>query len=363
MFGLMVAAAVIAVSCVIALGYNGATPLFKRRFDSPFEGRVPIGIIGDSDSCSYQGQIVFNHGDPPSGGDYHVSTLQWPEVLARIREEQVYLGDWRVWGISRWLSMTRLRDGLGLRWRGPRKKDYRFNFAWPSGCSNLLEGGWRQVPRLVEVMNENTACWQRGVVIIRIGVNDFGKESLDELAADPSAPAVRRTMQRCLTEIQKSVALIRSKHPETHIVLVGIFDNVNWPEYLGKFRSGLEVSNVARGLDYFDDGLRSLCASGSNMAFFDDRAWFRGHWGARDLNGEPAYNIVTAGSDLKVTNTAGDAPRNAVLANGHAGLVWNVLWVQSLVNLIRVSFGLPIDAITDQEVGEFINARINKCPT
>ena len=33
----------------------------------------------------------------------------------------------------------------------------------------------------------------------------------------------------------------------------------------------------------------------------------------------------------QVRNTVGDEPRNAVIADGHAGLVWNVLWAQSLV--------------------------------
>ncbi len=358
MFGLFGIAAVAITLLVIALAYNGATQLLWNHDRSSSDERVPIGVIGDSDSCSYQGRIMFTPGDPPSGGAFHASTLQWPEVLARIREKQVYLGEWNVWGIPRWLAMTRLRDALGLRWRGPRKEDYRYNFAWPSGCSSLLEGGWRQVPRLAEVMNEDPVRWRRGVVIIRIGVNDFGKESLDSLAIDPGAPAVRKIMQQCLTDIESSVALIRSKNSETRIVLVGIFDNVNWPGYLDKFRSGVEISNIAQGLDYFDDGLRSLCASGANMAFFDDRAWFRGHWGARDSDGRPAYSTLAAGSHLKVGNTAGDAPESAVLANGHAGLVWNVLWVQSLVNLMRTSLGLQIDAISDREVGEFVDARV-----
>jgi hypothetical protein len=357
-FGLFCAITVVITLIVIALAYNGATPLFPNRDNSSLDQRVPVGVIGDSDSCSYQGRIRFTPGDSPWGGAFHASTLQWPEVFARIRDKQVYFGEWKVWGIPRRLSLARMRDTLGLRWRGPRKEDYRYNFAWPSGCSSLLESGWRQVPRLVEVMNEDPARWSRGVVIIRIGINDFGKESLDNLAIDPNSFAVRKIMRQCLTDIEKSVALIRSKNSKTRIVLVGIFDNTNWAIYLHNFRSTAEISNISKGLDYFDNGLRSLCASGTNMAFFDDRAWFRSHWGGRDSDGQPAYNTIAAGSRLKVRNTAGDAPENAVLANGHAGLVWNVLWVQSLVNLMRTSFGLPIDAISDEEVGEFIDARV-----
>jgi len=47
-------------------------------------------------------------------------------------------------------------------------------------------------------------------------------------------------------------------------------------------------------------------------------------------------------------------PRHAVLADGHAGLVWNAVWAQSLVELLRSEFGAPVRPITDAEVRAFV---------
>lgn len=319
---------------------------------------LPVGVLGDSDSQSYQGRIAIGPiaaTTPPAGGRFHATTFQWPEVLARMRGETLHLGPWGTWGVPRWQSFARVRDGLGLRWRGPQKEDYRHNMAWSSGCESLMEGPWRQAPRLLDIMDEDPVWWRRGGVVIRIGVNNFGKDSLDLLADDPHAPRVRQQMDNCLDAIRQSVLLIRGRHPDTRFVLVGIFNNVHWTGYFEKFPSPQAQSNIAAGLDYFDNGLRRFVQEDPRQrAFFDDRAWFERHWGGRGPDGRPAYRAVDLGLGWPVTNTEGDDPRNAVLANGHAGLVWNVLWVQSLVDLMRTSFGLDIPAISDEEARAFV---------
>jgi hypothetical protein len=322
------------------------------------EAKVPIGILGDSDSQSYQGTIPFTAGSEPAGGAFHAQTLQWPEVLARLRGPQVDLGEWGAWGVPRWLSMARLRDGLGLRWRGPRKEDYRHNLAWPSGCNDLNQGGWRQTQRLVDIMDEAPDWWRRGVVVVRIGVNDFGKEPLDLLARDAQSPEAQQIIQRCVGQIAGAVSIIRERHPSTRIVLVGIFNNAHWPEYFGKFTTPEALRHIDAGLDHFDAELRKLARAQPGLAFFDDRAWFGRHWGGRDADGRLAYKTVAIGDRLRVTNTAGDAPTNSVLANGHAGLVWNVLWVQALVDHLRADWQLPVDAVTDRDVQTFIEATL-----
>src|SRR3546814_18716325 len=79
---------------------------------------------------------------------------------------------------------------------------------------------------------------------------------------------------------------------------------------------------MGKGIDRFDVALRSIASADPRIAFFDDRAWFQGYWGGRDARGVPAYRNVTVG-DMHVTNTSGEDPRTAVLADGHAGLGWN----------------------------------------
>ena len=60
-----------------------------------------------------------------------------------------------------------------------------------------------------------------------------------------------------------------------------------------------------------------------------------------------------------VSNSFGDSPDHAVLANLHAGLVWNTLWTQALVELVRTQFDLPVDSVTDVEVRQFLTAQID----
>lgn len=324
---------------------------------------IPIGILGDSDSQSYQGRLAVGPAGPPAGGVFHAITFQWPEVLARMRGDQISLGSWGIWGVPRWQSMARLRDGMGLRWRAPRKEDYRHNLAWASGCETLMEGPWRQAPRLLDIMDEDPAWWRRGVVVIRTGVNNFGKESLDLLAEDPDSPVAAGQMDACVQTIRQTIELIHGRHPDTRFVLVGIYNNAHWPGYFGKFLSARAQQNIAAGLDHFDNELRALVGQDpGRRVFFDDRAWFERHWGGRGADGRPAYRPVDLGLGWPVTNTEGDDPRNAVLANGHAGLVWNVLWVQSLVDLMRTSFSLDIPAVSDDEVRAFVTKSLTSPP-
>jgi hypothetical protein len=321
-------------------------------------GAIPVGILGDSDSTSYQGRVGRTQNDGPWGSALHASVLQWPEVLARMRGDAVNLGEWAEWGVPRWLSMTRLRDGLGLRWRNPQKIDYRHNMAvWGSDCRTLLYSPWRQAPRLIDIMDESPADWARGVVIIRIGVNDFGKESLFELAKNPKAARPVTVIQQCIEDIRQTVNLIHARNAQTRIVLVGIFNNAHWAPLIGEFQSPLELRNIDIGLDIFDNSLRQMALSDPRVAFFDDRAWFKRLWGGRNAEGMPAYRTIEI-AGLAVSNSSGDMLEHATLTNGHNGLVWNTLWTQELVELLRHHFGLPIEGISDTEVEKFIAERL-----
>lgn len=339
----------VVVAVAIVLSQDGRRKTQPRPNDTH---KVLLGVLGDSDSAAYQDRVSFPASGERPGGGFHSITLQWPEVVARLRASQLDLGEWAVWGVPRWASVARLRDALGLPWRGPQKETHQNNLAWASGCESLTTGAWRQAQRLVDVMDEQPARWASGVVVIRTGVNNFGKDSdLAALAADPDDPAVKASMAGCVEHIRTAVQLIHERHPTTRIVLVGIFNNAHWVPYLDRWPSKQEQANLNRGLDHFDNALRSMAAADPRLAFFDDRAWFASHWGGRHPDtGQPDYRPVRIGDMLSVSNTAGDHPAHAVLANQHAGLVWNLLWSQALVQLVRTRFDARIDPITNDEI-------------
>jgi hypothetical protein len=204
-------------------------------------------------------------------------------------------------------------------------------------------------------MDRESERWRHGVVVVRIGINDLGvEERLEEMARDPDAAAVVQTTRACTADIAAAVALVRERHPETYLVLVGILDNADCPPWSERPRSPRELANVTTALDRFDAALRRLAEADPRIAFFDDRDWFRAHWGSRDPDGTPAYRTIAVGRSLRVVHAMGDAPTHSILADRHAGLVWNTLWCQSLVRLLATQHGLPVREIAPAEVEQFL---------
>jgi hypothetical protein len=315
----------------------------------------PIAVIGDSDSHSYQDALFFPASSGLRGGVYHKDTLQWIEVLARLRGKQLDPGDWAIHGSHPLIA--RAHELAGGRARAPRKQDYRYNFAVSGAdCDSLMAGELRQVPRLVGLMDQAAGRWRDGVVVIRIGVNAFGGEGqLQQLAQDPASPMVVARIDHCLAAIRAAVGLIREHHPHTGVVLVGIFNNAHWARLLDRWQSPLQLAHIERGLDRFDHALEAMAAADPKTAFFNDRAWFASHWGGRDQAGRPAYRIVEVGK-LRVGNSIGDSPDHANVGDGHAGLVWNALWAQALVGTLNADLDMRLAPLEEEELERLLPA-------
>jgi hypothetical protein len=326
----------------------------------PSDERIPIGVLGDSDSQGYEDMIRIPRNAQNRGGIYRDISLQWNEVLASLRPSEVDLGDVGVWGGRR--SVVRFLEAFGFLRRAPRKFDHQYNFAFSGARSkDLIAGPYRQVQRLMNLMDQEPERWKRGVVIIRIGIMDLsGYDNLDAMARDPDSADLILKIESCAANIAKAVGMLRARHPETRILLIGILDDSDLPSFFDRWRDAHELANIASGLNRFDDALRSLAASDTMVAFFDDRAWFRAHWGSRDGKGAPNYKVVSVGSSIKVAHAIGDAPTNSILADGHAGLVWNTLWCQSIVDVLSSRMKLPIRPIASIEVERFLESQFKK---
>lgn len=316
-------------------------------------GSVRFAVLGDSDSQSFHDNLTL--ADPSlRGGPYRATTWQWTEVLARLRGDEIDPGEWGAWGTG--AARAYFDEAFGLLARTPRKDDYRYNFAVSgANCSQLMGHPLRQAIRLVDLMNTEPQAWRDGIVLIRIGVNDIGgNDVLDALSRDPAAPRPAALINACISAIGETVGLIRKQHPDTYIALVGVLNNADWSVDFNNWQSAREIANINAGMDLFDNGLRKLAAENRRVAFLDDRAWFRSLWGQRDDQGRPLYKTVHLSPGWAITNTSGDDPHNAVLSDGHAGVVWNTLWAQHLVTSLNAVFGLHFKPITDAEVIDFL---------
>ena len=319
------------------------------RAPTESDGSVSLAVVGDSDSHAYHDTVFFPPGSVKRGGDYRPTTWQWTELLQRLRGRQLDQGEWGIHGTRG--AVARANRWLGREGRSPPKQDYRYNFALSGAdCSDLLQGYSQQARALLSLMDQEPARWRNGVVLIRIGINNLGDaRDLEQLAHDPQAPAVQEKIAGCVQAIQASVALLRGHHPSVRIVLVGIFNNANWPNYLDRWHDPVQLANIDKGLDVFDHALAGMARADPSIAFFDDRAWFATRWGSRDKQGRPAYRDLVLG-DLRVRNAAGDGPEYAVLADGHAGSAWNAEWARALVDLMNTRFQLAITPISQAEV-------------
>jgi hypothetical protein len=315
-------------------------------------GRIALAVLGNSDSHSYHDTVLLRAWDAkPRGGDFHAVTFQWTEVLSRLRAQAIDLGPWGIWGDGVW--SRRLKRIVGLNSRGPRKADFRYNFAITGArCDGLTRGPQAQAPALVDAMDESAALWADGIVLVRIGINDLGThDALEGFSASGLDAAARARVRHCTEAVGETLALVRRRHPTTRFVLVGILDNADWPRFHGDWQDPRELDNISRVLDEYDASLRVMAAADPRSVFFDDRAWFRDLWGGRDAEGRPAYHSVGLGGPHSVSMTEGDTPDHAVVADGHAGTTWNGLWARDVVRVLNGSFGLAIPDIRLEEIG------------
>jgi hypothetical protein len=319
---------------------------------------IPLAVLGDSNSHSYQDRTAFPPGTRERGGALRARTFQWTEVLARLRGDEIDIGPWVLWGQPGWVALARELIGLPAS-RAPRKEDYLYNFANSgAACKNLMGERFgqrfRQAPRLVALMNQEAERWRHGVVVISIGANDWNAW-LDLQSRDPLASELRRTIDYCTHQISVAISLIHASHPSTRILLVGLRTGADDPVNFDKYRSSFAMTNIKKALAGANAELRKIAlADPQRIAFFDVEAWFVQRWGERGPNGEPSYKTVTIGPNLHVANTAGDEPSNAVLNDGHAGVAANAMRAQSLVLRLREDFGLTLTPISDEEVARFL---------
>jgi hypothetical protein len=345
---------VLAVSCLLLLPllFVLRERLMPHDLADADDQRVPLAVLGDSDSHAFHDSIWFPPGGSERGGRDHSVTFQWTEVLARLRDGEVNQGRWGVYGSHP--RVARVASWVGLPLRAPRKQDYAFNFATSGATCEHLLAPRGQLAQLLRLLESAPEYWGKGAVVLRIGINDIGTGPvLRDIAANGFRESARARVTVCTSAIETAVRAIRQTNATVRIVLVGIADNANWPPNFDDFRSAEAMRNLGLHHDAYDDALRRLAKEVRHTCIHDDRAWFRERWGGRDAQGGPAYRAVEVGG-LSVGMTQGDGLEHAILGDGHAGTVLNTLWARELVALLGSCAGLPLTPITTTEVDAFV---------
>lgn len=310
--------------------------------------RTPFGVLGDSDSHSFHDSIILS---APNlrGGVHRDVTFQWTEVIARLRADQIDMGEWGIWGAPG--TIAYFKQLFGAEDRAPRKQDYRYNLAISGAkCRGLTEGMSRQTQRLIYLMNQSPKYWENGIVTIRIGINNLGTyEALNTFAASGLSQQAAQDVAECTNYIRKAVQLIRAEHTKTRIVLVGILSNADWTPWLANWQSPAQISNISAVMDAFDTALRGIASSDPNILFWDDRAWFTRYWGERNKDGFADYHAACL-RGVSINYAQGDDPHNATLSDGHTGTAWNGFWARDLLDTLNSRFGYKFVRINDDDI-------------
>lgn len=312
---------------------------------------VPLAVLGDSDSHSYQDLVSFPRNTDKRGGSFRASTYQWTEILDQLRGQQLNQGQWGVWGTNS--KLARVMDVLGLGGRSPQKMDFQFNFAQSGAeCQALTQG--RMAQRLISVMDQHPQAWERGIVLIRIGANDLGTEEvLNQIAKGLDQEQIRDRMSLCAQQVQTTLTLLRKNHPRTHVVLVGLFNNAHWARLINKWTTRNEQERIGQVVTAYNSLLMALVRPG-HVSYFDDVKWFETQWGSRTPEGQPDYKTVRVMNGWPTTNSVGDHPSNATVVDGHAGTLWNLKWAQALVDHINTNTSIKLPKVTDDQLAQFL---------
>lgn len=298
---------------------------------------VAVAVLGDSDSHSYRDSL----NGLARGGENNAKTFNWLEIWERLRPDEVDPGPFARAGDSRWVAQ--LKAVVGVPTRTPAKLDYLYNYAWSGArCASLTEAWPDQARRFLDRLSAEPERWADGLVVIRIGINDFGQgEHLKVWAREPekASPLV----DACIEEIAESVAAIRKKST-VHIALVGIARDYNTPFAA---LSPAEIASAEAPLARFDDGLKALAARDLRIVFIDDNAWFEEKFGAR-VRGTLAESTLVDG--LAVTNAAGDGTQFLHTADGHPGAVASGLFLQHFIGRLNEKFGWRLSIPSDEEI-------------
>lgn len=311
-----------------------------------------LGVIGDSDSHAYQDSVTFAPGSPERGGPHRTVTLQWTEVLQRVRGGALDQGAWGTYGRSG--RIVRLAGMVGVHLRTPRKQDHEYNVSYSGARCAHVEGPRGQLAQLLRMVRADSAAWRDGVMVIRIGINDIGRrEVLDDIARGGLRDAHLALTDACTRTIVGAADSLLAAEPTLRVVLVGIADNTNWPPNFDASWGAAAVRDIRALQDRYDAALRAHAERTPRVAFLEDRGWLTPLLGGRGDDGVVvARTFDVAGRT--VTLSKGDDPSHAYVADGHAGTIVNTLFAQRLVQAMAERLGAAVPPLPDAERDAFL---------
>ncbi|MFT6988283.1 MAG: hypothetical protein ACJASL_000245 [Paraglaciecola sp.] len=305
---------------------------------------IPIAVLGDSDSHNYHDQ----YDNKARGGDYHSVTFNWPTLWDKFRSQEINMGIYGTWGTH--YRIARIKHWLGLTGRAPKKLDYNYNYA-VSGlrCESLLQGWPYQAKWLIKRLESEATHWNNGLVVIRISVNDLGStEQLVTWGNTGLNKHAQEVVTNCVTQINEAIDQILSIHSSVKVAVMGMCRDCNITDTYTVWPKLSQIENRNQVLSLFDKKLINYASQHNRVLFIDDVKWLSKRYG--DRHHEPINFETKLANKIKIISRQGNHPSNLILADYHAGTVYNGLWLNNLIDQLNTGFQLHLSPLTEEEI-------------
>lgn len=279
---------------------------------------LKFGILGDSDTDSYQG-------DDARGGDFAHVAFCAPEILVRLRSFD--LGAWGTYS-------------------EPRRTDYAYNWSRSGATSHTMISAGQHTGLAAQVSNGDVEyCF------IDIGTNNFhpghSSPSLYEEVYDGtlSGSALQGEIDDCIGDMEDAMdALINAGALG---VVVALWHQ--WSDEVAAgygFTNGTNRQRVTDTIDAINAGIVSACNSREipYVEGWDDILdWMGGAQGS-----SPEYVEI---GGRQITITAGDEPYNVQLSDTHLGTVAQcVMTNEMVIRPLNEHYDAGIAMLTEAEM-------------
>jgi hypothetical protein len=274
---------------------------------------VRLGVLGDSNSDEYRA-------DDNRGGAYALGTLNWVEILDRLRDVDV--GPW------------------GTR-SEPRRSGNEYNWARSGAKADDLAS---QQSGLAQQVREGKVEY----VVVFIGSNDFHPESTYREVYDGtvSGAALQRKIDGIIADIRSAVQAVVSAGAK--VILVSVPDIGIHPVNHVAYPDPARRQIVTNAINTINATLRADSDADPNVVYSDGNAVYQTLSTRFDAQG----NLIVGGERINMLQR-GNEPHHLQLDDysGHAGTVLNGLFANLLIAApLNQNFGTAIPELTDQEI-------------
>ncbi|TVP45584.1 MAG: hypothetical protein EA350_08520 [Gemmatimonadales bacterium] len=308
-----------AVMVTLAFGWacDGASTQPDPTTEPPIEPPAAlggVGILGDSNADEYRA-------DDNRGGAYAATTLNWVELLVRLRDIDV--GDW------------------GQR-PEPRRGGYAYNWARSSAtAATLIQGG--QHTGLAMQIREGLV----DTAIIDIGSNDFnGSRYASIYDGTVSGGALDQKLDEFVAHVTEAVDTVLDAGA-SRVILALRFDPGLDPTVLQQFPDPDRRQRVSDAIARVNAALEAR-GRARGIAVWDQNAF------AQSLLHllSPNLTLNVGGREIKLAER-GNEPHHARLddAAGHAGTVMGGLMANAIfIGALKTAYGIEIEPLSVEEI-------------